>query len=213
MEEDKEREPLTYGSVLGLIEEHGGPEGLNLRGMNLMGIEFLPNDDLHGIIFTGANLRRARFLRTNLQGAIFTNAKLEKADLGLANLQKANLTLASLEEAHFENADLQEANLTSANLRKADLSWANLSKARLYNAQISQETRLENVNWGPKYILGEERSKDFRAAVSVYRMLERWYEEAGFRRLASEFAIRKHRARRKAIGGEALRKFKEVFHR
>lgn len=59
----------------------------------------------------------------------------------------------------------------------------------------------------------EGKLKDFGEAERIYRSLERWHEEHGIRDLASDFAYRKQRTRRKALGVETLQKFKEAFKR
>lgn len=152
-EEEKKSEeeiPLTREDVLKLIEEHGGPEGLDLSGRNLEGINLSGKSsgllDLHGINLIGANLQKAdlwnanmlkaELAGANLQEADLSYTKLQKAILTSANLQEANLSFAQLQEAILWHANLQEAILFNANLQEANLSNANLQKARLFNANL-----------------------------------------------------------------------------
>lgn len=178
----EEEKPLTRDAVLKMIEEHGGPEGLDLTWRNLEGIDLSsepdePPLDLHGIILGYANLQEAWLGGANLQKAYLGDANLQEANLWRANLQEAYLWGANLQEAWLWGANLQEADLGSANLQKAglgsanlqhtdfslanlqgaDLRRANLAKAKLYGAKISHETSLQDVEWGTDYILGDEQ--------------------------------------------------------
>lgn len=219
----EEEKPLTREDVVKLIEEHGGPEGLDLSGRNLDGIDLsklnLAGIDLHSATLTnanfgatilaGANLVMANLIAANFVGANLFSVKMQQADLFEANLQeahlhRANLQQADLRDASLEGATLHEANLQGANLRNAKLQGAYLSntklcKAKLYRVEISRETRLENVDWGPKYILGEEEAGHFRDAEDVYRMLKQWHTQAGIQDIAGEFSFREMEARRKAL--------------
>lgn len=213
----EEGKPLTREDVLKLIEEHGGPEGLDLSGRNLEEIDLSspeegPRLDLHGIILQGANLWRA-----DLQEAGLQNANLKGADLLGVNLQGANLLNAVLQRAFMWHAELQEANLLGAdlqgadlmfaNLQGADLSYAKLSKVKLYHVTMSHETRLDKVDWEPNYILGEEVEAtqsgylegSFGLAETVYRSLKQWHTEAGMYDIAGEFLFREMTVRRKTL--------------
>ena len=239
----EEEKPLTREEVLKMIEEHGGPEGLDLCGRNLEGInlssetkneEFLhlPSIiiskgvkplDLHGIVVIGANLQQAELSGANLQGANLFKAKLQgaflidanlrRAYLSSAELQGATLWHADLEVATLEYAELQGAELKEANLKGANLEYATLRGAYLEGFTIDSNTKLQNVDWGRDYVVGEENRKFFEAAQMVYRTLEWWHAQAGFRDLASAFAFRRQEARRKAIGAYMLRTFRSVFQR
>lgn len=177
---------------------------------------------------SSANLQEAQLYDAKLQGAFLIAAKLQKAELFLAKLDHAFLIAANLQDAKLYAASLQHAFLSAANLQKADLSGANLqctdfslanlqeanlrgaklSKATLYGAKISPETRLENVDWGADYILGDEqeveqeKDKDkkreqLRQAESVYRILKQWHTQAGMYDIAGEFYFREMTVRRK----------------
>jgi len=220
----EEEKPLTREDVLKMIEEHGGPEGLDLSKKNLKGIDLSSDEpgealDLRGIILEGANLQEANLRFINLQGASLLRANLQGADLwgaelqeaklqysnlhgaGLwyANLQGASLTLANLQGAFLSHANLQGAFLWGAKLHGTKLWGARLSKASLMRVEISRETMLEGVDWGPKYILHEEEEGRFRAAAEDYCILRRWHTEAGMYDIAGEFYFREMTVRRKDL--------------
>jgi len=97
----EEQKPLTRADVLRLIEEHGGPEGLDLREADLREAD-LSDLDLHGAFLAGANLRGARLGDANLQGAYLYHANLQEADARWADLRRARLAYASLRDAQLE---------------------------------------------------------------------------------------------------------------
>jgi uncharacterized protein YjbI with pentapeptide repeats len=135
----------TREEILKLIEEHGGPVGLDLSGKDLSGIDL-------GREVIEAELERAREgapprwygglegIGINLRGA-----DLQRTDLTGANLQEANLEGASLHGANLRNANLQEANLWNANLQQAILIGANFQEAVLGYADL-QGANLEVTN-------------------------------------------------------------------
>ena len=199
---------LTRADVLRLIEEHGGPEGLDLRRADLREAD-LSKLDLHRAVLwranlEGADLQGANLRRANFQGAVLRDANLEAASLRDANLRGALLVGAKLQEAHLHVADLQGAQLWWANLQGAYLWLANLRRAWLAGANL-RDANLEGVNWG-NYILGEEIAGDFGGAASVYWTLKQRHTEAGMYDIAGEFHYREWEAQRKlaAKGDPAL---------
>jgi len=176
----KKEKPLTREDVLKMIEEHGGPEGLDLSERNLEGIDLSSENidtpiDLHDIILRKAILSGAKLWNANLEGANLSHANVQGADLVIANLKGANLSrtnlnnanLASaiLQDAGLSNANLENANLAEADLQNARLSMANLKGARLLNANLQGTHLMEadldgamlvGVKWHPKYIIGDE---------------------------------------------------------
>ncbi|MBA7469457.1 hypothetical protein ES707_04727 [subsurface metagenome] len=241
----KKEKPLTRSDVLKMIKKHGGPEGLDLSGRNLEGIDLSPGwvcangmgfippgkppIDLHGIILEWANLKGAHLDYANLQGARLAEAYMQGASLFSAKLQDAILFKARLQQsflsdanlcgsslmsaelqgavlwstdlqgAILEYADLQGAQLKDANLRDTNLMYATLHLAYLDGISIDSNTRLQNVDWGPDYIVGEEKEACFKAAESIYRSLKQWHTEAGMYELAGKFFFREMEVRRKAI--------------
>ncbi len=101
---------------------------------DLILVEMITNDLLHGAELFRGNLRGAELLGVNMEGANLQEANLLGAVMVGANLQKANLTHASMEEANLLGARLQGANLRSASLEGADLKGANLGGANLRRA-------------------------------------------------------------------------------
>lgn len=120
-------ERLTRDDALRLIEEHGGPAGLDLEQADLENVD-LSELDLHGTDLSYANLQTTNLRKANLQGA----------DLFLANLQGARLSEANLQRADFVAANLQEAVLHKANLHGADMGEADLRRAVLISAMLSE---------------------------------------------------------------------------
>ncbi|HLF08302.1 MAG TPA: pentapeptide repeat-containing protein [Dehalococcoidia bacterium] len=122
---------LTRADVERLIAEHGGPEGLDLRGADLQ------HSDLRKLDLHEADLREANLNGALLQEAVLEGAKLDNAHLvGGADLRGAWLEGASLQGARLWRANLQAAELVGANLREADLTWSNLSSADLRRANL-----------------------------------------------------------------------------
>jgi len=139
-------ERIDLARLLELIEENGGPEGLDLHGAWVDGVDARP-EALRPHLETYAQKRgadaappwlseaRTISLRTaHLESATLTYAHLEKADLMLAQLQGATLAFAHLQSADLPGAQLQKANLSDANLEGADLSFALLEGAALPRA-------------------------------------------------------------------------------
>jgi len=151
----------TREEILKLIEENGGPEGLDLSGKDLSDIDLSReaiaaelekrgisdvNDfpvwaravdgRLRGINLPLVNLREAKLAGAKLQGAFLWRANLKKAGLQGADLQKTVLGEADLQETSLWRANLQEADLVETNLQKADLRHAKIQKAQLYGANL-----------------------------------------------------------------------------
>ena len=142
-----EMSEYTREEILKLIEENGGPEGLDLSGKDLSGVDLSReaiaaelgkarerapdetpvwyNERTGGINLVGANL----------QGTKLSNANLQSAYLLCASLQSAHLINANLQGACLKEANLQGAILASANLR-AYLEGANLQRAILWDANL-----------------------------------------------------------------------------
>jgi hypothetical protein len=204
-----EEKPLTREEALKLIEEHGGPEGLDLSNRNLNGIDLSPTEDEPGLALQGinlknanlegANLQGAHLWDGNLQGAYLRKANLQGAILWIANLQGANLGRANLQEVHLTKAKLQGADLRMAKLQGADLRGAYLSKAKLYLSEIYRDTKLNDVDWGPKYVIGDEEAGEFNFAEEMYRNLKQWHTESGIYDIAGEFYFREMTVGRKAL--------------
>jgi hypothetical protein len=167
---------LTREDVERLIEEHGGPEDLELQGADLHEAD-LGELDLHGADLSGANLQGARLFSASLRGAHLVAANLRRADLFLADLWRADLSGANLEGADLRQGDLRRVRLAEASLRDA---------------------KLDEADWGD-YVLADEEPPYFGQAASVYRGLKQRHTEAGLYDVAGEFHYREMEARRKAV--------------
>jgi len=171
-------EPLTREDVLRLIEEHGGPEGLDLREADLEKANLselnLQDADLSGANLQRANLclsrlHRARLLEAKLQAADLRWAQFPAANLHQANLGGANLRLANLPEADLSLANLQETELSEASLQAATLHWANLQGARCLETKLQGadlwQANLQTANLRGANLQGADlRRADLRRA-------------------------------------------------
>lgn len=155
---------LSRRELLRMIEENGGPEGLDLTGKNLSGLD-LGTEAIIGELRSakggeseayppwvhvldgeprGLNLRlsllHAALLwdtdlcGANLEGADLRHANLTRAKLSTVHAEGARMWMANLAGADLRGADLRRADLHSSNLREGDLSGANLESARLVKA-------------------------------------------------------------------------------
>jgi len=145
--------------ILKLIEEKGGPEGLDLSGKDLSGIDLsrkkiavelekarkkTPGETpvwykwTGGINLEGANLQKADLRSVKLQGADLYLANLQEAILWGANLREADVAGANLRGASLEAAKLQRAFLGGADLQGAHLRGADLRGAILYLANLQE---------------------------------------------------------------------------
>jgi uncharacterized protein YjbI with pentapeptide repeats len=157
----------TREEILKLIEENGGPEGLDLSGKDLSGID-LARDAITaefekaqeraldvipvwyceltgGINLQDANLQGANLPKANLQGANLVCANLQEAIMWEANLREAYLC-ADLEGADMADANLQNSKLWDANLQGSYLGEANLQGADLEDADLRAAV-LEHANF------------------------------------------------------------------
>lgn len=147
----------TLPELLARIEEHGGPQGLDLRGADLRGLDAGPQvlqaelaradadrpawlAETEGLNLAGANLQGA-----DLRAAHLAAADLTRANLQDARLRQVNLAQARLDEARLQDTDLRSACLTGASLRAAKLEDAHLRRADLLGARL-EEANLEDAD-------------------------------------------------------------------
>ncbi len=150
----------TREEILKLIEENGGPGGLDLSGKDLSGIDLgreavepelekarerAPEETpvwyselTEGVDLEGADLREASLYSAQLQRADLWYAKLQGADLDDANLEEAELGCANLQGATLCSANLQGVYLAGADLQGADLRGANLQRAYLRHTNLQR---------------------------------------------------------------------------
>lgn len=186
----------TRELILKLIEENGGPEGLDLSGKDLSDIDLsreaiaaelekarekAPGETpvwysalTGGILLQDANLQEADLMRANLQGANLGFAKLQGARLRGANLRRADLGLAKLQGGNLIFAKLQGANLALAELQEADLGGANLQRAYLGGANFQGAklfcSRLEKVDFSDANAKSLEGAYFYNAFLDNTRM-------------------------------------------
>ena len=148
----------TREEILKLIEENGGPEGLDLSGKDLSGIDLgreaiaaeleivrerAPDDtpvwhsqETDGINLKGASLEAAHLRSAELQGADLKETNLKRADLQGAKLQEVDLSASDLQGADLQGADLRGTGLWLANLQGTQLWLANLQGTSLRGADL-----------------------------------------------------------------------------
>jgi uncharacterized protein YjbI with pentapeptide repeats len=146
-------EKIDLSRLLQLIEENGGPEGLDLHGADLSELDASPEPlCLHAEAYArehGPDVRPPWLARDatlpqldDQDGINLSGAHLESADLYGGHLQNARLM-----DARLENADLMVAHLQNARLGYAHLGRARLYRAQLQNADLSHAD-LENADLG-----------------------------------------------------------------
>jgi hypothetical protein len=157
----------TREEILKLIEENGGPEGLDLSEKDLSGID-LGNETIGkelekmkspdpdkvpkwASMYTGnKNLIGVNLHEANIEGANLRGANLQGADLARTKLQRAILIDANLRNADLYEADLRRAKLWRADLRGVNLRRAKLQKTSFYRAKLQEadllEAKLEEAN-------------------------------------------------------------------
>ena len=157
----------TREEILKMIEENGGPRGLDLSGKDLSGIDLSKEaiarelekyqEEHPGktpVWFSegtgGINLMQASLKSTELSGANLRQCNLAFADLREANCAKANLeraclSIANLREARLWSANLQESTVNDADLRGTNLADADLQRAWLDGSNL-QDANLHGAN-------------------------------------------------------------------
>jgi len=156
----------TREEILKLIEENGGPEGLDLSGKDLSGIDLSSKaiskevqkiarrlrgekqrrpvwaaetvkTSPDGIEMWGINLHKSKLAEANLREANLIGAHLQKADLWKCQLERANLWAVDLLGSTLREANLQKAYLLEANMQQANLREADLKGAYVEDANLS----------------------------------------------------------------------------
>jgi uncharacterized protein YjbI with pentapeptide repeats len=153
-------EKLDLPRLLQLIEENGGPHGLDLHGADLRDLDarieaLRPHAQAYAERH-GAEARPPWLLWVSVAGwedINLSGAHLENADLFAAHLENANLFAAHLENAHLWGAHLENAHLWDAHLENAVLCGAHLENADLSYAHLESANlryaHLESAN--PRY--------------------------------------------------------------
>jgi len=179
----------TREEILKLIEENGGPEGLDLSGKDLSGIDLSSQAIVNELakiqkdtnrqprwaiaspetgIVCSANLQKINLVGADLQGANLAGASLQGAWLRYANLQQANLAGTFMQNAQLQGAQLERAILDGVDLQGAYLHLANLREARLLAANL-REAGIQEVNLQGAYL----KQAQLQGANLMYSHLER----------------------------------------
>ena len=99
----------------------------------------------------------------------------------------------------FYSTDLREANVRFSRVEGVDLRSADLRDTDLYGLELDTNY-LDDVEWGDKQIVSQERNAQWDEAISVYRTLMRVHESVYMYHVARELRYRLQRA----ITGELL---------
>jgi len=201
----------TRKEILELIQENGGPEGLDLSGKDLSGIDLSGGVTLQGANLQGANLRHA-----NLQGANLRHAELQGAILWGADLQGASLWNTCFRGADLRSADFQGSTLAHTHLQGAHLCYSNFEKADLFGpgrnlegayfySVFLDDTRMRREQLGEE--IGEEKAKRYGKAREAYLALKNNFAEIG-RHNDAAWAYRKERRMEKLA---AFQKAKQAW--
>ena len=153
-------EKIDLSHLLELIEENGGPEGLDLHGADLSDLDTRPQalrpyvqeyreqHEPHakppwlriggegGIDLAGAHLESAVLHNAQLAHASLWAARLDSAAAWATHLEHADLAFVHAEDADLLGAHLQNANLWGARLNHARLAFAHVQNADLRDAQL-----------------------------------------------------------------------------
>jgi hypothetical protein len=180
---------LSREDVLAAIEEHGGPEGLDLSFEDLTNIDLKKDavQELPVLKPQEGGCARSHHTKglnlglTKFQGAILMGAKLERADLYMANLQSARLVRAGLQGARLLSADLRGADLFEADLGEADLRWARLEGVDL---RLAKDIRgvwwhgamLDTTHMRRKQLV-EAGAREIKAKIRDEEDAKRWEKD------------------------------------
>jgi uncharacterized protein YjbI with pentapeptide repeats len=191
---------LTREDVLRMIEENGGPQGLDLSERDLSNVD-LSGMYLEGVRFQGAELRQAVLAGSWLEKCDFQDANLWRADLKDSSLWKANL-----DRADMKGCDLHGAMLGDASLRDTLLTGANLSKT-LFHRTILSNTLVTREDIGGRVLL--ERQLDL---VHFAASFDLRFKEVQQPDQDAEGWVRRHILMRHAMARETYLTLKNNFN-
>ncbi|MBX3054969.1 MAG: pentapeptide repeat-containing protein [Anaerolineae bacterium] len=166
---------LTREDVICLIEDNGGPDGLDLSHYDLSGLN-LRNLDLRGIIFSTYKVGSRLHQSANLSNTNFTDSNLTRANLAFTDLHGASFWQASLYEAYLLGVRAQDASFSQSDMRRATMFGARLNGASFWR------TKLAGANLNAAHIadadmteidFGEGLLQEDEAAYQEY--FDRWY--------------------------------------
>jgi uncharacterized protein YjbI with pentapeptide repeats len=147
----------------------------------------------------GEELAGAYLVGVDLSGIKLKSSKIRDIYLRGSNLAGAKFFLCDLRNSNLQNSNFQGASLQGCDLKEADLSRCNLKDTRLSRANL-QRAILEGAIWNHRYICIEEKEKDSRSAIDVYREIKNNYSNSGNGELAGAFYYREMEVKRKTGG-------------
>lgn len=114
----------------------------NLDSAMLYGTDFTYTD-LRGSSLKGANLEKAKLIRTalggaNLQGANLTKVEAYRSDFSAADATNAKFINAEMQRTKFEKAKLDGTDFTKAELGRADFEGASLNGSKFSLTNLSR---------------------------------------------------------------------------
>jgi hypothetical protein len=199
--------------VLRVLEEHGGPEGLDLSGRDLSDIDLSKkvimdevrqkgySDRVHPVWQSestgGINLRGANLRGTNLSGAKLGFACLRQTNLQEADLRETVLRYADLEDAVLWDARLEDADLERANLRGANLFGARFLDTYLTRTEVGDVCQEQNSYVLPRGIDLPPQFGRYYQAIAIYRALKQNFDSEGLYSDASWAYVKERQMERK----------------
>ena len=179
-------------------------QGCNFSNINatplvkVLGKELSPHDlAIPGILDqwdSGQLDPRFEVIRTRMKDSFLTAANLDGAVFASADMQGTFINQAYAERVMFLKADLSNTSFRLARFTGMDLRYARLCDADLYSFHL-ETNLLDDVDWGEKQIVLQEKQEKWDEAISVYVTLSRVHEIAGMSDLAGEFRYRSQQAR------------------
>ena len=139
------RTKLTREDVLRMIEENGGPAGLDLSGRDLSWIDL----GREAISREAELVRRARGHAPDWQNERNGGIDLNGVNLANANLFGANLAYADLKDAILEGAMMKASCLAKSWLRRANFRYVDLSRADMSGARVNDADLRDGVDRCP----------------------------------------------------------------
>lgn len=200
----------TREEILKLIEENGGPEGLDLSCANLAAVDLgwqaiekeldrirLKDPDAspvwysrktEGINFHGVDLTLADCEETNLEWADLEGAKLYDTVFDKAHLWKANLRGVILSTASFRETDLNCADLRDSETFDTDFRGAYLNGARLEGVDLFSAKSLVGIHVGGA-VLGRTQMRWEQLGGKIGEEIEGdyWLAKEAYLNLKSNF--------------------------
>ena len=169
-----ERKKKTYPArLLRVAKARKSLDGLNFRGVVLVGINFpdfttFQRCDFRKAMILTCSFRHANFAGANLSGACLKRCHFEDSDFSEFDDVPTSMKFSDLRESYFNRSNLQNADFTGADMRDTvlvdvDMTGCNLLGARLYSsrimsAKIRKESFCNFVYRKSRYIrIGDER--------------------------------------------------------